>query len=104
MIPVIFLERFPALKHLLEDLRYEVETRELSDLGKLPVVVIKAPLETFLHADDFILQVTQLSGVPAFQEIIDLDTLEKLPDPLKESHVALVDYSLSEKTKFRTKL
>jgi hypothetical protein len=91
MIPVIFLERFPALKQLLEDLRYQVETRELSDLGQLPVVVIKAPLKTFLPADDFILQVTQLSGVPAFQEIIDLDALEKLSDPLKESLLALVD-------------
>jgi hypothetical protein len=91
MVPVIFLERFPALKHLLEDLRYELETRELSDLGKLPVVLIKAPLKTFLPADDFILQVTQLSGVPAFQEIIDLETLEKLPDPLKESLIALVE-------------
>jgi hypothetical protein len=91
MIPVIFLERFPALKNLLEDLRYQVETRELSDLGKLPVVIIKAPLKTFLPADDFILQVTQLSGVPAFQEIIDLESLEKLPDPLKESLIALVE-------------
>lgn len=91
MIPVIFLERFPALKNLLEDLRYQVETRELSDLGQLPVVVIKAPLKTFLPADDFILQVTQLSGVPAFREIIDLDALENLPDPLKESLIALVD-------------
>ena len=91
VIPVIFPERFPALKHLLEDLRYQIETKKLSDLGQLPVVIVKAPLKTFLPADDFILQVTRLSGVPAFQEIIDLDALANLPDPLKESLTELVE-------------
>jgi hypothetical protein len=29
--------------------------------------------------------VTQLSGIPAFQEIIDFDAPENMPDPLKET-------------------
>jgi hypothetical protein len=82
---VVFLRRFPALTQLFEDLRYEVETKKLSDLGGLPVVILKAPIETFLPPDDFIQQVTQLSGIPAFQEIVDLEAVESLPDPLKES-------------------
>lgn len=81
---VLVLKHFPALTHLLEDLRYEVEMRELTDLGGLPVVVLKAPLETFLPLNDFILQVTQLSGIPAFQEIVDLEAFQSMPDPLKE--------------------
>ncbi|MDY6952627.1 MAG: hypothetical protein SWE60_14035, partial [Thermodesulfobacteriota bacterium] len=71
------------LTHLLEDLRYEIEIRALADLGGLPVVVLKAPLETFLPPNDFILQVTQLSGIPAFQEIVDLEAFQSMPDPLK---------------------
>ncbi len=82
---VVFLKYFPGLTQLFQDLRYEVETRKLSDLGGLPVVVLKAPIETFLPPDDFIQQVTQLSGIPAFQEIVDLEGLENIPDPLKES-------------------
>lgn len=82
---VIFLKYFPALTQLFQDLRYGVETRKLSDLGGLPVVVLKAPIETFLPPDDFIQQVTQLSGIPAFQEIVHLEALENIPDPLKES-------------------
>ncbi len=85
MAIVMFLKHFPALTRLLEDLRYQVETRELTDLGGLAVVVLKAPLETFLPPNDFILQVTQLSGIPAFQEIVDLGAVENIPDPLKES-------------------
>jgi hypothetical protein len=82
---IVFLKYFPALTKLFEDLRYVVETWELPEMGGLPIVVLKAPLETFLPPDDFIHQVTQLSGIPAFQEIVDLGAVENIPDPLKES-------------------
>jgi hypothetical protein len=85
LIPVIFMEHFQAIRQLLEDLRYRISIETLSDLGKLPVVMIKAPLQTFLPPDDFIIQITQLSGVPAFQELIDLDQIQDMPDPMKES-------------------
>jgi hypothetical protein len=81
---VIFFQYYPGLTQLFEDLRYDVETMTLADLGGLPVVVFKAPIETFLPPDEFIQQVTQLSGIPAFQEIIDLEELENISDPLKE--------------------
>ncbi len=87
---VIFLDRFPALAELLEDLRYHVEVKEMQELGGLPVVVLKSPVDTFLPPDEFITQITQLSGIPAFQEIIDLGLLENLHDPLRESLKALV--------------
>jgi len=78
------LKNFPSLKQLLQDLRYEVKIQKLEDLGGLPVVLLKAPVECFLPPDDFILQITQLSGISAFQEIIDLDAVENIPDPLKD--------------------
>jgi hypothetical protein len=71
------------LKQLFEDLRYPVKTRGLGDLRGLPVVVVNAPLETFLPPDDFIFQITQLSGIAAFQEIINSEAVEKIPDNLK---------------------
>jgi len=79
----IFLKRFPALVQLLQDLRYKVETVELEDLGGLSVIVLKSPIEAFLPPDEFIDQITQLSGIPAFQEIIDLEAVENISDPLK---------------------
>ncbi len=87
---VIFLNRFAALAQLLEDLRYTVEIQTLDDLGGLEVVTIRAPLETFLPPDDFIVQVTQLSGIPAFQEIISPEAIENLPDPLRDSLKQLI--------------
>ncbi len=83
LIMVIFLKHFPALSQLIEDLRYQVEIREIADLGMLPVVILRSPVETFLPHDDFIVQITKLSGVPAFQEIIDPGGVENISDPLK---------------------
>jgi hypothetical protein len=81
----ILLEQFPELKNLLQDLRYNVETHEIDDLGRLPVVILTVPLQTFLPSDEFITQVTQLSGIPAFQEIIDSDAMKNMEDPLKNT-------------------
>ncbi len=85
---VVFLKHFPALTQLLQDLRYTVAVEKTSDLGGLPVVVLRAPLETFLPTDEFIDQITQLSGVRAFQEIVDPEAVQQISDPLKD---ALVD-------------
>lgn len=87
---VLLLEQFQGIARLFADLRYDVEIKKLDDLGGLPVVVLKAPIDSFLPSDDFILNVTQLSGVPAFQELIDSEAIEKMPDPLKESLQAAV--------------
>jgi len=87
---VLILRHFPSLKQLFEDLRYQVEMRELVDLGNLPVVTLRSPVETFLPPDDFIVQITQLSGIPAFQEIIDPEAVENFPDPLKEALKSLI--------------
>jgi len=82
---VLLLEYFPALKSLLEDLRYQVNIYKIPDLGNLPAIMITAPLETFLPPDKFITEVTQLSGIPAFQEIVAQDAIENMPDLLKEN-------------------
>jgi len=91
MTLVIFLKNFPALTSLLEDLRYRVEIVELEQFGNLPAVLITAPLDTFLPNNSFVQEVTQLSGIPAFQEIIDLDAVDNFPDTMKDCLNALVN-------------
>jgi len=91
MTLVIFLKNFPALTSLLEDLRYRVEIVELEQFGNLPAVLITAPLDTFLPNNSFVQEVTQLSGIPAFQEIIDLDAVDNFPDTMKDRLNALVN-------------
>lgn len=81
---VLLLEYFPALKILLEDLRYQVDIYKIPDLGNLPAIMLTAPLATFLPPDKFITEITQLSGIQAFQELVAQDAIENMPDLLKE--------------------
>jgi len=82
---VLLLQKFKELNDLFHDLRYDLEFKQIQELGGLRVVLLKAPIESFLPSDEFIQNVTQLSGIPAFQEIIDFEAPDNMPDALKES-------------------
>jgi len=78
----LMLETFPEIAALLGDLRYEVGLEKRPHLGELPLVTLQAPLPAFRPSDALIATATRFSGVPAFIELIDLDALPKLRDPL----------------------
>ena len=73
----------PGLAPLLGDLRYAVQTQSSPDLPKLPLTTITSGVESFRPADDLIRAATNFSGVPAFIELIDIDALSGLKDPLR---------------------
>lgn len=81
----LVIEKMPGLVGLLSDLRYAVEFAPCDGLGELPLVSISAPLPSFRPDDELILSATRFSGVPAFIELIDVETLGALADPLRAS-------------------
>jgi hypothetical protein len=76
-------DRYPGIPQLLTDLRYEVRIEKCQGLGELPFVTISACLPSFRPADELILTATRFSGIPAFIELINVDTVPTLQDPLK---------------------
>ena len=82
--------RNTGLTTLLEALRFNVRTEEIVGFGKLPLVTITAQMPTFRPPDDLVLTAVSFSGVPAFIELIGLDTVKKLEDPLKVRIEALI--------------
>lgn len=82
---VLFFKTFPSLQALLEDLRYRVEVIQLDHFGGLPAVLLSVPVDTFLPKDSFIMEVTQLSGIPAFQEIVDPDAVVNMEDSFRDT-------------------
>jgi hypothetical protein len=77
------LGKFPGITQLLTDLRYEIRTEKFPALGELPLVTIRSCLSSFRPADGLILAATRFSGVPAFIELIDVEAVHSLPDPLR---------------------
>src|SRR5262245_39142033 len=77
------LAKFPGITQLLSDLRYDIRTEKSPSLGELLLVTIRSCLPSFRPADSLILAATRLSGIPGFIELLDIDAVHSLPDPLR---------------------
>jgi hypothetical protein len=78
-------EKQAALQTFFQALRFGMKTETLPEFGKLPLTCLSGPISTVRPPDDVIVETTELSGSDTFEEVIDLDALRGLRDPLKES-------------------
>ncbi len=80
----------PGLFTLFADLRHELKIESPAELKGLPVITLSANVSSFRPADDLITAATAFSGVPAFVELLDLESLASPRDPFKERLAQLV--------------
>jgi hypothetical protein len=85
----LVLEKRPALVSLLQGLRFSIETTHHDGLGELPVIIISCPMRTLLPPDEIIIQSTEISGIPSFEEIINIEDIRDLSDPLQLSILSI---------------
>ena len=79
----LFFAKYQGMAQLLSDLRFQVNVDKCPGLGALPFVTLNACLSSFRPADNLILMATRFSGVSNFVELIDIDAVHTLQDPLK---------------------
>jgi hypothetical protein len=84
-------EKVPPIKTLLEGLRYKTEVRHSPQLGHLPLVTISAPFTTFRPSDELVATAAGLAGGASFTEVLDIDSVRKISDPLREEVVAILN-------------
>ena len=77
------VERAPGLIRLLAALRYELTIAEVPAYANLPLVTITSVLPSYRPVDELVIAATAFSGVSAFNELIDLEAIDQLEDPLK---------------------
>ncbi|MET0051848.1 MAG: hypothetical protein ABW095_12315 [Candidatus Thiodiazotropha sp.] len=92
----LVLEKQPGLTSLLSDLRFSIETIQMDGLGTLPIVLVSCPIATLLPPDDIIVQSTEISGIPSFEEIVNIDDIRSLSDPLRERILEITRESSAE--------
>lgn len=76
-------DRYPGMRQILTDLRYEVRLDKCPGLGELQFVTVSSCLPSFRPADEFLLMATRFSGAPAFIELVDTEAVPALQDPLR---------------------
>jgi hypothetical protein len=84
LVMVALFARNPGLSRLLTALRFKTEVTRSPELKNLDMIRLTAPLPTFRPADRLVLQSIRLSGIPEFQEVVDLEAATaSLEDPLR---------------------
>jgi hypothetical protein len=86
----LHFQRFPALIELLAGLRYRVEVRYSPETGDLPLVTISAPFATIRPPDSLVTIAAGLAGGASFSEVLDLNTVQNLQDPLRDQVAAIL--------------
>jgi len=81
--------KFPGLMDLFAGLRYRVEVRKSPELGDLPLITVSAPFSTLRPADQLVTIASGLAGGASFAEVLDLDSVRQIRDPLREDIAAV---------------
>src|SRR5262245_39176534 len=69
----ITASRQPAITPLFSALRHPLSFGRLDEFGELPITSVSAPISTIRPPDQVIIESTEISGMPVFEEIVNID-------------------------------
>ena len=78
-----------GVAQILEALRFPVSTIKLPEFGNLPITRIGPTISTTRPSDAVIVESAELSGMDAFEELVKVEDLKRLNDPLRERLLAI---------------
>jgi hypothetical protein len=73
-----------GLMQVFDALRLPITTAKAPELGELPVTRIGIGVSTYRPSDAVVLESAELTGIDAFEEVVNVDDIGRLNDPLKE--------------------
>ena len=79
-----------GLCQILEALHFPPGVDNSEATGDLPVCYISSSVSTKRPPDDVIIESTEISGMDVFEEIVNIEDVARLRDPLKEKLSALI--------------
>lgn len=80
----VVLNNSPGLMQMFEALHFPITTNTLPEFGPLPITRISVAISTSRPSDAVILESAELTGMDAFEEVVNVADLAQLRDPLKE--------------------
>lgn len=83
------LKSQPGLLHMFDGLHFPVTTSTSPELGDLPITQIGVAISTSRPSDAVIIQSAELTGMDAFEEIVTVEDISRLSDPLRERLLAI---------------
>jgi hypothetical protein len=84
------ISKQPGISRILDALHFPIITEHSPEFGDLPLTYISSSISTKLLPDDVIIESTEISGMDAFEEVVNIADVTKLRDPLKEELTELL--------------
>jgi len=79
----------PGLVQIFNALHFPLTTSRSKEFGELPITRIGIDVTTTRPSDAVILESAELTGMDAFEELVNVDDLSRLRDPLRERLIEL---------------
>ena len=80
----------PGLLQMLEALHFPVTSSKSADFGELPITRISASISTSRAADDLLIESAELSGMDAFEEVVNVQDIVDMRHPHRDRLLDLV--------------
>ncbi len=80
----LVLSKQPAAGQVLEDLKFTITSGRLPEFGELPIITVASLVPAVRPPDDVIIQATEIAGRDTFEELIDVEGVRAMRDPLKD--------------------
>jgi hypothetical protein len=80
----VVIENSPGLAQMCQALHFPLTSTTSSEYGALPITRIGLGVETSLPSDAVILETAELTGMDAFEEVVNVQDLSSLRDPFKD--------------------
>jgi hypothetical protein len=74
----------PGVMQILEGLHFPVTTGTSPEFGELPMTRIGVGISTERPSDAVVVESAELTGMDAFEEVVNVEDIARLRDPLKE--------------------
>lgn len=81
----------PGLLKVFDGLHVPITSTTVPEFGGLPITRIGVGIGTFRPPDEVVLQTAELTGVDAFEEVVNIDDIARIGDPFKEKLLELVN-------------
>jgi hypothetical protein len=88
-IHVVFANQ-TGVTQILDALHFPVSTGKSPEFGELPLTRISAAVSTARASDDMIIQSAELTGMDAFEEVVSVQDIPALGDPMKDRLLEIV--------------
>ena len=86
----------PGPMQILEGLHFPVTTSKSPEFGDLPITRIGVGISTARPPDAVVVESAELTGMDAFEEVVNVEDISRLRDPFKERLLEIVRHQAPE--------